>query len=153
MSSTPSPDFRRGIDHIGAGVSFVVHDGTGRVLLQKRGAGARDEQGLWDTGGGAIEFGESFEQTLAREIREELCCDIIRAEFLTVYDAHRQHNGKPTHWVQVIYAVQVDPLAVKIGEPHKIDELGWFRSSGLPQPLHSQFHKSYDLALERGIVS
>jgi 8-oxo-dGTP diphosphatase len=146
-------DSRRGIDYIGTGVSFVIHDGNGRVLLQKRGKQARDEQGRWDTGGGAIEFGESFEATLAREIREELGCDILGAEFLTVYDAHREHAGQPTHWVQVIYAVQVDPAAVIIGEPHKIDELGWFTNQTLPSPLHSQFHKSYDLALEQGIVS
>ena len=38
-------DLRRGIDHIGVSASFVVHDGKGRVLLQKRGAGARDENG------------------------------------------------------------------------------------------------------------
>jgi 8-oxo-dGTP pyrophosphatase MutT (NUDIX family) len=145
-------DLRRGIDHIGAGVSFVIHDGKGRVLLQKRGQQARDEQGRWDTGGGAIEFGESFDDTLQREIREELSCDIVKAEFLTVYDAHREHEGRPTHWVQVIFAVQVDPAAVSIGEPHKIDELAWFTSKTLPSPLHSQFHKSYELALKQGIV-
>lgn len=145
-------DARRGIDHIGAGVSFVIHDGQGRILLQKRGAQARDEQGRWDTGGGAIEFGESFEDTLKREVREELSCDIIKAEFLTVYDAHRQHEGQPTHWVQVIFAVQVDPAAVSIGEPHKIDQLGWFTSKTLPSPLHSQFHKSFELAVKHGVV-
>ena len=65
-------DLRRGIDHIGVSASFVVHDGKGRVLLQKRGAGARDENGRWDVGGGAIEFGESIDETVRREIKEEL---------------------------------------------------------------------------------
>jgi 8-oxo-dGTP diphosphatase len=51
-----------------------------------------------------------------------------------------------------MHAVQVDPEKIKIGEPHKIDELGWFTSDNLPTPLHSQFHKSYDVALEQGIV-
>src|SRR5690606_24260841 len=31
-------------------VVFVCHDGRGRVLLARRGAGARDEPGTWDTG-------------------------------------------------------------------------------------------------------
>jgi 8-oxo-dGTP pyrophosphatase MutT (NUDIX family) len=33
---------------------FVCHDGHGRVLLARRGAGARDEPGSWDTGAGAV---------------------------------------------------------------------------------------------------
>ncbi len=38
----------------------------------------------------------------------------------------------------VIFRVLVDPATVAIGEPHKFDELGWFASGELPQPLHSQ---------------
>jgi RNase adaptor protein for sRNA GlmZ degradation len=48
--------------------------------------------------------------------------------------------------------VQVDPATVAIGEPHKIDEIGWFTSDNLPDTLHSQFWKAYQIALDRGIV-
>ena len=147
-----SMDARRGYDHIGISASFVVHDGHGRVLLQKRGQKARDEQGRWDVGGGAIEFGESIDEAVRREIHEELGCDVLDMEFLTVYDAHREHNGHKTHWIAIIHAVKVDPKSVKNGEPDKIETLGWFTSDELPSPLHSQFHKSYDVALARGIV-
>ncbi|MGW4465407.1 NUDIX domain-containing protein [Micromonospora sp. NPDC004704] len=50
---------------------FVCHDGSGRVLLARRGAGARDEPGTWDTGAGALEFGETFEAAVRREVGEE----------------------------------------------------------------------------------
>ena len=136
-------DLRRGIDHIGISASFVVHDGKGNVLLQKRGAGARDENGNWDVGGGAIEFGESIDEAVRREILEELCAETIDIKFLTVYDAFREHNGAKTHWIAIMHAVQVDPTEIRIGEPDKIDELGWFKSTDLPSPLHSQFWKSY----------
>ena len=145
-------DLRRGIDHIGISASFVVHDGQGNVLLQKRGAKARDENGRWDVGGGAIEFGESIDEAVKREIFEELCVVPVDIQFLTVYDAFREHNGSKTHWIAIMHAVQVDPSKVKIGEPHKIDELGWFKSTDLPSPLHSQFWKSYQIALDMGIV-
>lgn len=146
-------DLRRGIDHIGISASFVVHDGTGRVLLQKRGAKARDERGRWDVGGGAIEFGESIDEAIKREIKEELGVVPLDIEFLTVYDAHRSlDDGTPTHWVAIMHAVKVDPKKVKIGEPHKIDEIGWFYRKDIPEPLHSQFWRSYQIALDRGIV-
>jgi ADP-ribose pyrophosphatase YjhB (NUDIX family) len=145
-------DLRRGIDHIGISASFVIHDGKGNVLLQRRGPGARDENGNWDIGGGAIEFGESIDEAVKREIKEELCADTLDIQFLTVYDAFREHNGVRTHWIAIIHAVQVDPKKVKIGEPDKIDALKWFTKDNLPSPLHSQFWKSYQTALDLGIV-
>lgn len=145
-------DSRRGIDYIGISASFVVHDGQGNVLLQKRGQHARDENGKWDVGGGAIEFGESVDDAVRREVKEELCVNPINIQFLTVYDSFREYKGLTTHWIAIMHVVQVDPKKVKIGEPHKIDELGWFTSGNLPSPLHSQFWKSYQVALDLGIV-
>jgi 8-oxo-dGTP pyrophosphatase MutT (NUDIX family) len=146
-------DLRRGIDHIGVSACAVIHDGHGRILLMKRGAGARDEHGRWDICGGAVEFGESIDEAVRREVMEELCVEPLEIEFLTAYDAHRVHtDGSPTHWVALIHAVRIDPSKVKIGEPHKIDEIGWFYKKDLPEPLHSQFPKSYGTAFARGIV-
>lgn len=64
-------DLRRGIDFIGVVCSFLCHDGKGNFVLQKRSKNCRDEQGKWDCGGGAHEFGTSLEHTLKREIKEE----------------------------------------------------------------------------------
>nr|HPR10097.1 NUDIX domain-containing protein [Candidatus Saccharibacteria bacterium] len=120
--------------------------------LQKRGQRARDENGKWDVGGGAIEFGESISEAVSREIFEELCVIPMSIDFLTVYDAFRVNKSIKTHWVAIMHAVQVDPDKVKIGEPDKIEEIGWFTSKTLPSPLHSQFWKSYQVALDKGIV-
>lgn len=145
-------DLRRGIDYIGISASFIIHDGNGRILLQKRGLKARDENGNWDVGGGAIEFGETIKEAVVREIKEELCADPIEVKFLTVYDAFREHKGLKTHWIAILHAVQVDPKGVMIGEPDKIEEIEWFTSDNLPSPLHTQFWKSYQIALDQGIV-
>ena len=153
MKAIRHPNAGRGIDFIGIGTVALIHDGQGHLLLQKRGPKARDEQGRWDVCGGSVEFSEHFEDTLRREVKEELSSDILEMQFLTVYDAHRElSDGTPTHWVQIIYAVRVDPEKVKIGEPHKISELGWFTSKTLPTPLHSQFQKSFQPAMQAGIV-
>lgn len=153
-SEKVAKDLGRGIDYIGLSCSFVVHDGKGNILLQKRSQQCRDEQGTWDIGGGAVEFGEDLKDAVAREVKEELTTTPFNIQFLTIYDAHRSlADGTPTHWVAVIWSVQVDPLSISIGEPDKIDELNWFTSATLPAPLHSQFYKSFKAALARGIVN
>jgi len=145
-------DLRRGIDHIGVCINFVVHDGKGNVLMQKRSQQCRDERGRWDIGGGAVEFGESIDEAIRRELKEELCVEALEIDFLTAYDAHREHEGSKTHWVALAHAVKVDPKQVKIGEPHKIDQIGWYATDTMPKPLHSQCHKSYLVANERGFI-
>ncbi len=116
---------------------FLCHDGGGKVLLARRGAGARDEPGTWDCGAGALEFGESFEAAVTREVYEEYRATPLEIAQLGVRNVLR---GDPvvSHWVAVVFAVRVRPDEVRIGEPHKFDELGWFAPGALPSPLHSQ---------------
>ncbi|MBI5906781.1 NUDIX domain-containing protein [Candidatus Saccharibacteria bacterium] len=143
---------RRGVDHIGVTVCFVVHDGAGNVLLQKRSQQCRDEKGHWDIGGGALEFGETIQDAVRREVYEELLVDVLALEFLFSFEALRDNNGIPTHWIAMSHAVKVDPAKVKIGEPRKIDKIGWFTTKNLPKPLHSQMKKSLDRAKAEGII-
>ncbi len=115
---------------------FVCHDGNDRILLARRSTGARDEPGTWDTGAGALEHGESFESAVRREVLEEYGAEALAVETLGVRNILR---GSPvSHWVAVLFAVQVDPAQVVIGEPHKFDALGWFALDELPRPQHSQ---------------
>ncbi|MFF4988744.1 NUDIX domain-containing protein [Streptosporangium saharense] len=122
---------------------FVCHDGEGRVLLARRGAGARDEPGTWDCGAGALEYGESFEAAVAREVREEYTADALGVETLGVRNVVRPELD--SHWVAVVFAVRVDPARVAIGEPHKFDRLDWFDPGDLPEPPHSQLRETLAL--------
>ena len=128
----------KGIDFTGVTVVYFCHDGGGKILMAKRSSNTRDEHGKWDTGGGGLEFGETVEDTLKKEIKEEYCCDVLEYEFLGFRDVLRLHEGKPTHWIALDFKVLVDPSKVKIGEPHKFDEIGWFSLDNLPVDLDSQ---------------
>jgi mutator protein MutT len=51
-------------------VAAVIPDGAGRYLFGERRGGSLD--GFWEMPGGKVELGESPEDALVREIREEL---------------------------------------------------------------------------------
>jgi ADP-ribose pyrophosphatase YjhB (NUDIX family) len=129
---------KKGVDFVGVTVSYLCHDGNRNILLAKRSDQARDEHGRWDNGGGGLEFGDTVADTLIKEVKEEYCADIIESEFLGYRDIFRENKGTPTHWVGLYFKVLVDPAQVRNGEPHKFDEIGWFKLEELPSPLHSQ---------------
>lgn len=151
-SDATKTNVKRGTDCIGVSMSFVCHDGQGKVLLHKRSENCRDEKGRWDNGGGALEFGEEFAVGLHRELMEEYCAAPLETTLLGVYNNLREHDGMQTHWVNVIYAIRVDPAQVKIGEPEKMDEMGWFTPDALPEPQHTTLQKMVQMARDAGIV-
>jgi 8-oxo-dGTP diphosphatase len=58
--------------------ALALVDNDGRVLLQQRPEG-KSMAGLWEFPGGKVEPGETPEQSLIREIKEELGIDITEA--------------------------------------------------------------------------
>ena len=136
---------KKGEDYIGVSVVFACHDGHGNYLFLKRSTNCRDEHGTWDPGAGAIEFDDTVEGTLRKEIAEEYCTNVLSFERLGYRDVHREHNGKKTHWIALDFKVLVDREKVQIGEPHKADELAWFKMDTLPSPMHSQWPEFFTL--------
>ena len=65
-------------------VAAIVVDGSGRIFATQRGYG--EWKDWWEFPGGKIEAGESPEQALRREIREELDAEIEVGELITTVD-------------------------------------------------------------------
>lgn len=129
---------KKGVDYTGVTVVYFCHDGRGNYLFNKRSENCRDEKGRWDCGGGALEFGDAVEDRLKKEIKEEYCTNVLKSEFLGFRDVHRKHGRVKTHWVALDFRILVDRGLVRNGEPHKFDEIGWFKIGKLPKKLHSQ---------------
>lgn len=129
---------KKGLDYIGVCVVYFCHDGKGNILMNKRGENCRDEQGMWDIGGGGLEFGQKVEDAICEEIKQEYCTDVLSTQFLGYRDVHREKDGIKTHWLALDFKVLVDSAKVGNGEPHKFDEIGWFTFDSIPEKLHSQ---------------
>lgn len=129
---------RKGKDHIGVTVVYFCHDGNSNYVMQKRSSNCRDENNRWDCGGGGIEFGDTVENTLKKEILEEYGTEVLGYEFLGYRDVHREHDGEKTHWIALDFKVHINKESVRNAEPDKFDEIGWFTLETLPTPLHSQ---------------
>jgi len=68
------------------GVGAVVVNETGdRVLVVRR---AREpSRGLWSIPGGLLELGETLQEAVVREVREECGVDIVPGDVVSVLDA------------------------------------------------------------------
>jgi len=140
---------KTGIDCIGVSTSFYCHDGKGKWLLHKRSENCRDEKGAWDSGGGKLEFGLTLEENVLKEIQEEYGCKArIQQQLPAITLLRSTSDGASTHWIVVPFILiipQEEINKVKIGDPEKMAEMGWFTFDKLPHPLHSGFQKTTEL--------
>lgn len=124
---------RRGIDYIGVGVGAIIRDDGGRLFLAQRGPKAQNERGLWEFPGGAVEFGETLRDALAREIYEEYGIVIRVEDLLTVTD-HILPDERQ-HWVSPSFICRILEGTPTIREPEKCSAIGWFAPDEMPDGL------------------
>lgn len=84
---------------VGVG-AVLVHQG--RVLLIRR--GKPPLEGRWVVPGGTVELGETLEEALVREVREEAGLEVRPVEVVTVFDRVERRDGRVLyHYVIVDY--------------------------------------------------
>jgi 8-oxo-dGTP diphosphatase len=101
--------------------AFLVHDG--KVLLGLRAAWKRAWPGRWDAIGGGAEPGESAEEALVRELREELGVTPTAYRLLDVIPERRPDlYGPYIHHVYAVFAWDGEPA--NVCDEHS--EIAWF---------------------------
>ncbi|MCR4329241.1 MAG: NUDIX domain-containing protein [Candidatus Roizmanbacteria bacterium] len=123
-----------GIDYIGISVGAMIFNDENELFLTKRGEHVTNERGCWEIPGGKVEFGETLQQAIKREIQEEYG---VAIELIQQFPAanHLIPNEKQ-HWVPTTFLAQFkNSQKPKILEPDKCDGIGWFPLNKLPTPL------------------
>ncbi len=119
-----SNNLKAGTDYIGVGVGALIFNQNKELLLMKRGQAAKNEVNKWEIPGGEIQFKETLETALKREIREEVGLEIAVIELLQVID-HIIPQEKQ-HWIALTYICQIKHGQPTIMEPRKCEQLAWF---------------------------
>ncbi len=111
---------------------LVLRERT-NVLLHRRRDG-----GLWSVPGGAMEPGESLEDTARRELREETGLTAVELRLLDVFSGpeffHEYPNGDQTYFVGAIFVAQ-QAHATPVPDGREATELGFFDLDALPDDL------------------
>ncbi|HZS63767.1 MAG TPA: 8-oxo-dGTP diphosphatase MutT [Xanthobacteraceae bacterium] len=100
-------------------------DADGRVLLVERPAG-KPMPGLWEFPGGKVEQGERPEQTLIRELKEELGIDVKEACLAPLTFA--SHTYPDFHLIMPLYVCRRWEGSVT---PEEGQRLAWVRPNRL----------------------
>lgn len=99
--------------------AVALIDTDGRVLLSKRPKG-KTMAGLWEFPGGKVEKGETPEEALIREIKEELYLDISESCLAALTFA--SHRYSDFHLLMTLFACRVWRGIVK---PREGQEIKW----------------------------
>ncbi len=154
-------EMKKGKDYIGVGGGCLILNDKNEVLLIRRAGEVRNEAGYWSKPGGGVKFGETAEETMKREMKEELDIDIE----ITGYLPHTDHiikkrerrkgfaskrteaiakgrerqnleeRGEYQHWVALNFIAKIISGQPQNMEPHKCDKIGWFAMDKLPEKI------------------
>ena len=85
-------------------VHLHIYNKEGDLLLQKRSQTKDIQPGKWDTAvGGHVDYGESIEEALRREAREELGIKSFEAELMARYVFESDIEKELVHTYRTIY--------------------------------------------------
>jgi 8-oxo-dGTP diphosphatase len=102
----------------------AIIEREGRYLLARR-----SDIGWWHLVGGALEYGETIEQGLAREVNEEVGARIEIVRLAGVYAKPQKQE------VVLTFLCRLAPATEEPRTSEETAEIGWFHLNALPEPL------------------
>jgi 8-oxo-dGTP diphosphatase len=115
------------------GIGIMIENKKGELLLGLR-HGSHGE-GEWCFPGGHVEFGESLEEAIRREVREETDMEVGKIELISVADEMRYIATDGKHFVNIGFKAEYIGGEPKLKEPHKYKEWQWYKPNELPPNL------------------
>lgn len=111
---------------VGVGI-LVIREG--QVLLGKRRGSHGEGEYAWP--GGHLEFGETIEECVAREIAEETGLTVRPIKPVSLSNVIKYGR----HYIDIQYLVEYDSGTAEVREPDKVEGWAWYPLDDLPEPL------------------
>lgn len=108
----------------------IIYDKEKGILFEKR-----TDNGMWCVPGGAMELGETAEEALRREIREETSLEIKNPRFFKVREnVHMVYpNDDEVYYTDLVYLIE--DYSGHLGVDDESSELKWFPIQELPENI------------------
>ena len=106
-----------------------------KILLQRR-----SDNGTWAIHGGALELGETVEEAVKRELREEIGIVPTKLRLYKIFSGEDMHwkypNGDEAYCVNVVFLCDEYEGELK-QDDDEVVELKWFDVDNLPENIHA----------------
>lgn len=118
------------MDYVKVGIGVMIFNDNGEFLMGKR-KGSHGE-GQWAFPGGHLEYGETFEECVRREVLEEVGIEVKDIKFVYV----KNHlEFLPKHYLHISAICSYKSGEVEVKEPEKCEGWEWFKKDSVPDNL------------------
>ncbi len=112
-----------------AAVACVIEDSDGKIMLTKR---ARDPwKGCYDLPGGFVDPGESIEEAIHREMKEETGCDVHIESFICSRPNRYIFSGYEVNTTDIAFRCRLAEHTV-LRPSDDVSSIEWFSPSDIP---------------------
>ena len=111
------------------GVAVFVRNGSKVIVHRRKNAHGKDTWGLI---GGHMEYGETPEQTVIREAKEEANITIKNARVIGITNDVMHADQK--HYITIFMEAEFVSGDLKTNDPQFISELQWCDADKIPEP-------------------
>lgn len=126
-------------------VHLHIFDSQGRLYLQRRSMNKDIQPGKWDTAvGGHVDLGETIEEALRREVREELGITAFEPVHNFTYHFQSRIERELVYSYRTVYegVIKVDPVEIDEGRYWTIEDILSNKGKGVFTPnFEDEFDK------------
>lgn len=127
------------------GCTIIVHK-QGRVLIGERGEDCEIASGLFAFPGGRMDFGETPERAIVRELFEETGLVIAEKDIRFLRYCNEYFPDQRKHYVSLVFIVELNEGEPENKEPKKCKEWIWGDIEHLPENMFEPCRESIMMA-------